>query len=66
MCNFVGGNLFSEIQQMALLVILEEMSESCWERTKIQFKRLKCFVRNVVVLFLALYRVFQEYGNAVF
>ena len=37
----VAGNLFSDIQQMTLFVIREEISQSCWERTEIQFQHVK-------------------------
>ena len=59
MCNFVGGNLFSDIRQMALLVNREEISDICRESNKNLFQ-LVVFVRNVFVLFLSLYRVFKS------
>ena len=43
MCNLQEGTFFSDIQKMALLVIWEEKSDSCWdEKTEIQFQRVKC------------------------
>ena len=56
----IGGNLFSDIQQMVLLVLQEEMSDICLERSEIKFQRVKVFVRNVVLWSLALYRVLMK------
>ena len=41
------------------------MSDICWERIEIQFQRVKRLLRNVVVLFLALYRLFKSIDSPV-
>ena len=46
----MGGNLLSDTQRMALLVIREEMIEIWWERTDIQFQRVRRFVECCCVV----------------
>ena len=58
MCNLWEETLFSDIQQTTLLVIPGEMSDSWWEQTETQFQHVRRLKGNVVVLFLALYRVY--------
>ena len=58
MCNFEEETFFSDVQQMAPLVIREEMSERYLVGTdRDPVPSCKAFVMSVVVLFLALYRV---------
>ena len=37
----IGGNLYSNVQQMALWIIREEMRAISWERIEVQFQRVK-------------------------
>ena len=55
----VEGNFFSNLRCIAPLILREEMSFICWERTEIQFQRVYRFYLAVIMMFVALYRVFN-------
>ena len=58
----VGGNLFLKIQHMVPKMIIPEemMIATYWEVDQDPVPKCIAFVRNVVVLSLALYRVFKR------